>query len=199
MCLKETFRIRKFLQDVYMKSPSITELETIRFKQVLGQLKIMVEHLKSLFRFDDAFRKVILMQINDCIETIKSFLEDPISIFPNLTLWFICAGRYEGVGTIRACDVIWSNNVQERGAICSKMTYMNVKALHSKVSENIARVRVFAWLGLTEETDCIFPELAEDYKEASDFINEQNNLPTMLFFDSKGFKFLILILKSKNI
>ncbi len=189
MCLKETFRIRKYLQDVYMKSPSITELETIRFKQVLGQLKIVVEHLRSLFKFDDAFKKVILMQMNDCIETIKGFLEDPISVFPNLTLWFICGGRYEGVGTIRACDVIWSSNVQERGAICGKMIYMNIKALNHKKSENIARVRVYPWLGLAEEIDKISCELNEDYKEASDFINEPNNLPTMLFFDSKGFIF----------
>ncbi len=69
----------------------------------------------------------------------------------------LCNNQPVGVCIVKSGDVIWSEDELKMGCICAKMVYMDVKSLstadHSESErENIARLRVFIWLGLSNQT-----------------------------------------------
>lgn len=65
--------------------------------------------------------------IKNAILKIEQYNREPLSYFPDVSLWLLRNNQKVGVCTIKANDVIWSENHDEKGSICAKMIYTDVK------------------------------------------------------------------------
>lgn len=83
---------------------------------------------------------------------------------------------------MKARHLIWSSDEKKRGRICARMIHTDVKSLRENefadpVKENMARVRLFAWL---RRADQVFPQNNNSNDDSYDI---RDLLPTG-FFDS---------------
>ena len=99
--------------------------------------------------------------IKTCLLNVRNLLKEPFNIFPDLSLYMLCNDQPVGVCIVKSADVVWSEDELKMGCICAKMVYMDVKSLltadHGESErENIARLRVLIWLGLSDQTGKYF-------------------------------------------
>lgn len=69
---------------------------------------------------------------------------------------------------------------------------MNPKDFQNPLSENIARIRAYMWMGLDEETESIFEHLNDGYGLHEKYFNSIN-LPSNIFY--YGLKYSSLFIK----
>ena len=62
----------------------------------------------------------------DC-EIISQFANEPLSIFPDLNLWLFNGDEAIGLCSIKSHNIIWSNTEDERGSLCGKLLYTDIK------------------------------------------------------------------------
>ena len=62
----------------------------------------------------------------DC-EIISMFSNEPLSIFPDMNLWLFNGDQAVGLSAIKAHNIIWSNLEDERGFLCAKVIYTDIK------------------------------------------------------------------------
>lgn len=115
-------------------------------------------------------------------------------------------GQPVGICNIKAADAIWSEDSSQRGLICKQFTYLNIKVRTKTFEEmihfhsylfgfeqplsgaskyhNIGRVRLYVWLGLQEQTDCILEGLEDGFGLSELHVN-QLKLPTYMFYRGK--------------
>lgn len=118
------------MQNIYLKISTLTELEKNRTNQFLMELRNIVDFVQTFQKFDSNFKKLRLIQLKDSLEKLqKMSLNEPFNYFPDLDLWLISNNVPIGLSKIKYFDLIWSNNMRERGSVCSKMIYMNIKVI----------------------------------------------------------------------
>ncbi|CAF0876645.1 unnamed protein product [Brachionus calyciflorus] len=190
--LIEILKIRKYFSQVFMKSQLLTDLERKRSEQLIHELNEiikLVQSLQSENKADSTFRKFNYNRIMQSIRKIDNYFAEPLSLFPDVNLWLLSCNEPIGICTIKSNDIIWSKQKYHKGVICNRMIYTDIKSLNPKdfekpITENIARIRVYLWLGLEEETDFIFENLPLGYGLHEKFFNNIN-LPTQVFYNEK--------------
>ena len=66
-------------------------------------------------------------------EIISLFSNEPLSIFPDLNLWLLNGNQAVGLCAIKANKIIWSAEDEERGSLCGKVLYTDVKVIIIKL------------------------------------------------------------------
>lgn len=187
----EILRIIKYIQQVFLKNEFTTELDEKKAKRLVSNLDDTIRLIKSLptdKKSDSSFRKFDFNRIIESIARVNKYLNEPLSLFPDVNLWLLSNNEPIGICTIKPSDIIWSEKSIERGVICNQMTYTDIKSLsdfQKPLSENLARIRFYLWLGLENEIDNIFTNMPRGYGLNEKFFN-QLNLPTQIFFNSKS-------------
>lgn len=102
-------------------------MEKNRVDQVFDEITSIMGILTRNRLLDDAYKKIFLIQISDCLSRIKENLVEPFNYFPDINLWLVHNRQHVGVCTIKSCDVIWSKSVIEKGDICNQIIYTNIK------------------------------------------------------------------------
>lgn len=190
----EILRIIKYIQIIFLKNEFMTDLEQNKAKRLINDLNDTIKLIKALpidEKTDKSFRKFDLNRIIESIARVNKYLNEPLSLFPDVNLWLLSNNEPIGICTIKSSDIIWSDKSIERGLICNQMIYTDIKSLNAKdfekpLTENLARVRFYMWLGLEDEIDKIFINLPQGYGLNEQYFNKLN-LPTQIFFNSKNF------------
>jgi hypothetical protein len=126
--LGELVTIQKYFQDIFLNNQLITDLSRNRVKQISQELMNIIDLIQSLNNlFDVNFKRIKLIMLMDSIDKIKIYLTDPLSFFPSVNLWLLCDKEPIGVCTIKSTDIVWSKNKRERGYICNKLIYTDIK------------------------------------------------------------------------
>lgn len=188
----EILRIIKYIQQIFLKNKFMTDLDQKKAKRLVTDLDNTIKLIKALpadEKSDKSFRKFDLNRIVESIARVNKYLNEPLNLFPDVNLWLLSNNEPIGICTIKSSDIIWSEKSIERGIICNQMIYTDIKSLNPKdfekpMSENLARIRFYMWLGLENEIDSIFTNLPQGYGLNENFFN-QFNLPTQIFFNSK--------------
>lgn len=197
----EILRIIKYIQQVFLKNEFTTDLDEKKAKRLITSLEDTIRLIKSLpadNKSDSSFRKFDFNRIIESIARLNKYLNEPLSLFPDVNLWLLSNNEPIGICTIKSSDIIWSDESFERGVICNQMTYTDIKSLNSNdfqksLCDNLARIRFYMWLGLENEIDNIFTNMPQGYGLNEKFFNKLN-LPTQIFFNSKFIFFSIKII-----
>jgi hypothetical protein len=68
--------------------------------------------------------------ILESVKRIESLIKEPmLNFFPDIHLWLMSNDKPVGICNIKATDVIWSENSIEKGFICKRFTYLNIKVI----------------------------------------------------------------------
>lgn len=127
---------KDYLKNNFLTSEYITSYDQNRVKQICSQLNLIVDLLKLLYALiskfnnsasNDSFTYFIDRIIKSCMFNVNSYLKQPFSIFPYLSLYVLCDGEPVGVCIVKASDIVWSEDKLEMGSICAKMIYMDAK------------------------------------------------------------------------
>ena len=134
--VQTTNEINDFLITDFMNNEYITDYERCRIKQICSQLDIIKDLLSILFDLirkfknsasNENFKFYIDLIVINCMLKIRNYIKDPLSYFPDISLWFLFNNEPVGVCTIKAEDLVWSNDPYKKGQICEKMIYTDVK------------------------------------------------------------------------
>lgn len=205
--LTEILRIRKYIESVFLKNSFLTQLEHKRADHLIIELNDLIKLTQSFHtdqKSDSTFRKFDFNRIIESISRINTYLIEPLNIFPDINLWLLSNNEPIGICTIKSNDIIWSKNVYERGIICNQLIYTDIKSLNPKdfekpVNENIARLRLYMWLGVEDEAESIFSQLPDGYGLHETFFNHIN-LPTRVFYNEKSsFEFIAHIYQGRDL
>jgi hypothetical protein len=120
-------KIKKYIKSLHTTNKTTSELEQNRYKRVLYELSSIADVIGSLPDTDLNFRKLRFNQIKDSIHRMNQFLAEPFSFFPDVNLWLLMDKEPVGVTTVRTNDIIWSKNEYEKGFICNKLIYTDIK------------------------------------------------------------------------
>ncbi len=145
----------------------LTRLDEIRIKSmmdVLARMKSNLNMMASMFNtseIDVSVLKKYFSRLDYDTNILDRFAEESFGVFPNVELWFLCNGSPVGACTITANELIWSSDSEERGNLCGKMLYADVKSLNRSdatdlIRQNIARIKLYLWLGYENEAHNIF-------------------------------------------
>ena len=193
---KEASNIKTYLQIDYSRairtSPvPLTDLERNRVKQLTEELNVLLGLIKSYSRFDSDFKKMKFTQMKDSIEKINAYINEPLSLIPDVTLWLLADDRAIGVCTIKASDIIWSPKERKKGSICNQLIYTDIKSLNpadrdQPLRENVARARLNLWFGLHEDREKIYSNLNnDDGHTISERCMNKLDLPTQIFYTDR--------------
>lgn len=126
----EISKIKNYIEKNYLLSNSITDLHKKRASQFLAALDNSVESLSN--SDPDDFKKMILKRIKDSLDLINQYLTEPFSLFPDVNIWLISDNNNKepiGVCTIHSSDILWSKDDKEKGCICNKHIYTDIKVM----------------------------------------------------------------------
>ncbi len=135
--------VRLYLKNVYLANQYTTDYDRARVKQINLKYSIIGDLLNMILRLcvkfkgsnsNDAFQFYIDSIIRNSIIKIMEYAEEPLSFFPDVSLWLLFNNRPVGICNIRSSDVIWSDAKSEKGEICGKMVYMDVKVKSFKIN-----------------------------------------------------------------
>ena len=143
---------------------SFTTNRSNQIKALFGNILQLLElYFKLIVKFKNStsnenFRFYIDLIIKNCIAKIKRYLEEPLSYFPDASLWLLFNDQPIGVCTIKSEDIIWSPDPNKRGIISTRMIYTDVKSLkpsdfNNPERENIARIRICMSLVYTNDLE----------------------------------------------
>ena len=203
--LKELLGIKNYLKNIYVSSDLISDLQRARVLQINCEIDKVINLIQSLKNlFDVNFKRYQLRLMLDSINKMEVYLTEPLSFFPNVSLWLLSDKEPIGICTVETSDIIWSKYDKERGLICNKMVYTDIKTLNLKdfknpYLENLARIKTYFWMGLSKDTEHIFDGFCEDgYGVSHKFVNEYK-LPNYIFYTGRNFEFnyMLLILNKK--
>ena len=129
--------IKEYLKSRFLKNtPFKTKFDKFRVNQITNQLSIIVELLNlmvnlsekfSCSKSNESFKYYVDLIVNNSIEHIKKYNEDPFQLFPNINLLLLFNQTPVGVCSLKAQDLVWSKNDQEIGIHCRKIIYCDVK------------------------------------------------------------------------
>jgi hypothetical protein len=167
LILRITDEVKYFFDNDFSDKTTnyITNFEEFRAKQINALFQNIVDlfnvYFKLVLKFKNSsssenFRFYIDLIVRNCIAKIKRYSEEPLSYFPDASLWLLFNNRPVGVCTIKSEDIIWSPHEDKRGIISNQMVYTDVKSLNPNdfnhpERENIARIRIFINLVHTSE------------------------------------------------
>ena len=159
--------VKKFFDDEFSEKTTnyITNFEEFRAKQIKALFQNIVDlfniYFKLVLKFKNSssnenFRYYIDLIVKNCVAKIKRYSEEPLSYFPDASLWLFFNNKPVGVCSIKSEDIIWSSNEDKKGIISNLMVYTDVKSLdpndfNHPERENIARIRIFINLVHTSE------------------------------------------------
>lgn len=141
--MKLSQNVRLYLKNVYLANQYITDYDRARVKQINLEYSIIGDLLNLMLKLcvkfkgsysNDAFKFYIDSIIRNCIVKIRQYAEEPLSFFPDVSLWLLFNNKPVGICNIRSSDVIWSEVQSERGEICGQMVYMDVKVIIQHLS-----------------------------------------------------------------
>ncbi len=191
--------IKEYLNEEFLKYPYATDLDRCRVKQINSLLDTIEELLTLMIKLvskfkgsksNENFRFYIELMFKNSVYRIQKLSKEPFSHFPDMSIWLLANNEPVGVCNLRASNLIWSTDARKRGKICGKLIYTDIKSIREAdfdkpETENIARVRIYPWLGGFDETGYLFePETIPtgfDVLETNDF-----GLPIKLFYRGKN-------------
>jgi hypothetical protein len=150
--LKKLDRIKcKSLRDVFLRLQ--TNLDTLVSYIRTREDNFTEDISKSI--------KVVLPRLEFEANILDQFADESFGTFPNVELWFLSDGVPVGACTFTANDLIWSDDRYKRGNLCATMMYADVKSLNKAdgkdfIRQNIARVKLYIWLGYEKDKSNIF-------------------------------------------
>ena len=80
------------------------------------------EHKKKLIEDQD-----YIYLLKYAIAVFKNYSEEPIFSYPNFHVWMLSDNEPIGMSTIDIGGIIWSNEFEERGPLCFKSVYFDIK------------------------------------------------------------------------
>ena len=129
--------IEDYLKLRFLKNtPFKTKFDKFRVNQIINQLSIIVELLKlmldlsekfSCSKSNESFKFYIDLIVKNSIKHIRKYNEDPFQLFPNINLLLLLNQMPVGVCSLKAQDLIWSENNREIGTQCAKIIYSDIK------------------------------------------------------------------------
>ncbi len=129
--------IEDYLKLRFLKNtPFKTKFDKFRVNQIINQLSIIVELLKlmldlsekfSCSKSNESFKFYIDLIVKNSIKHIRKYNEDPFQLFPNINLLLLLNQMPVGVCSLKAQDLIWSENNREIGTQCGKIIYSDIK------------------------------------------------------------------------
>lgn len=135
--LSEIYKIKRYLEhkfdginsaDVkFLENEWLSNLEINRDKQIIKQLENIANIVKSMCKTELSFKKHKFIDIKRSIDKINEYLAEPLSVFPDVSIWFLCNKEPVGICTIKSHDLIWSKHDFRRGSICNQMVYTDIK------------------------------------------------------------------------
>lgn len=193
-------RMKEFIKQDFLKKSYTSEFNKHRIKQIKMELNNLADVIKLLFRLTHKFRQsksnenfkfYIDLIIRNTMIKIKKYLNEPFSYFPDVNLWFMFNEQKVGVCNLKCNDVVWSPEEDKRGCISAKKVYTNVKSLKAAdfdepERQNLARIRLFAWMGTNDEVDSVLSEKisSSNYEFNGSELNELG-LPISVYFAGK--------------
>ena len=98
----------------------------------INSVNASIERLSSKKRLENIpLNKIIwnqhCLQIKYDCEIITKFATEPLSIFPDMNLWLFDGDQAVGLCSLKAQDIIWSTEQDERGYLCGKILYTDIK------------------------------------------------------------------------
>ena len=131
--------IEEYLKLKFLKNtPFKTKFDKFRVKQIINQLSVIIELLKLMIdlsekfsnsKSNENFKFYIDLIVKNSIEHINKYNEDPFQLFPNINLLLMSNQRPVGVCSLKARDLIWSEDVREIGTDCGKIIYSDMKVI----------------------------------------------------------------------
>lgn len=165
-------RLKEFIKLEFLKKSFITQFNKCRIKQIKMELNNLADVINLLFRLTHKFRQsksnesfkfYIDLIIRNTVIKMKKHLEEPLSYFPDVNLWFLFNRQKIGVCNMICKDVVWSDEEDKCGCISAKKVYTDVKSLKTVDFEdperqNLARIKMFAWMGTIDEVNSVLIE-----------------------------------------
>ena len=130
--------VKDYLKNNFLKTHFTTEFDSFRVKQINSQFQLIVDLLKLGFALITKFKSpqsnknfiyYIDLIIKNCLVNIKKCSKEPLSYFPDLSIYLLSGDDPVGQCVIKSKDIIWSDDESTMGCICAKMVYMEIKVL----------------------------------------------------------------------
>jgi hypothetical protein len=180
----------------------LTKLDKIRVKLVKDafdrikanskQLELQINSRPHEFMCDipnsfDAFRCHMAFDI----DILDQFADESFGTFPNVELWLLADDIPVGACNFTANDLIWSDESSKRGRLSAKMVYVDVKSLNAAdgddlIKQNVARVKIYLWLGYEKEKEQIF-------KNSDSMLSCENDYDILLYHEKYDTERLALL------
>jgi hypothetical protein len=198
--IKLISQIRDFIKQDFLSKTYATEFNKLKLahvKLILTQLSDVLNLLfKLLNKFKESksnenFKFYVDLIVRNAFVKIKKYIGEPFSYFPDVSLWFMFNSQPVGVTNFKCSDVVWSQDEHKRGCVSGKMLNTDVKSLKVNDFDNpetkdIARIKVFTWMGALDEVDAVLKErikscnLEYDEQDVNDL-----QLPRFVYYDGE--------------
>ncbi|CAH2103117.1 unnamed protein product [Euphydryas editha] len=157
----------------------------------IEQIGILTRGLKAVVTRSSL--KERLRTANTYLKRLKHLCEDAQHSMPDVFLWMISNGKRIAYQRFSARDLIYADNIEERGRLCGKMQTLFMKWPGKKATLASgwaipAKVNAYLWLGVLQDKKHYIDGLPKGYEWSGELKNVEKlraNAPISIFYIEK--------------